>query len=62
MMPREEFNPAQMDAAAEVAATELRSLDPNSVKLIANWFAKHYLKAGHKRLGRVLVAASKMNL
>jgi len=47
------------DEAAAVAAEELKKLPPEQVKIIADWWAKYYLTAGHKRLGRLLVAISK---
>jgi len=49
----------QMDKAAKEAEQDLENLDAVTVKTMADWFAKWYLKAGHKRLGRVLVAISK---
>lgn len=46
---------AEMDAAAKVAEGELKKLDKKSVETVAAWVKKHYLKAGYKRLGRLLV-------
>ena len=46
----------EMDAAAEVAAKDLATLDPVAVKAISNWLRQHYLLAGYKRLGRVLLS------
>lgn len=46
-----------MDAAAFLARQELEQMvkeDPAMVKKMAAWWNKWYLKAGHKRLGRVL--------
>ena len=54
-----EFDPQEMDLAAQRAADELDRMNKEAVKTVADWFAKHYLQAGHKRLGRVLVAKSK---
>jgi hypothetical protein len=52
-----ENNMPEMDLAAEEAAKEL---DPTwSAMELAQWWAKHYLKAGHKRLGRLIVDLSK---
>jgi len=45
----------EMDAAAEAAAKELDKLDPVAVRAVADWWKAHYLKAGHKRLGRKLL-------
>ena len=55
----EKLTSEQMDEAAEEARLDLSNLTDNAVKAVSGWFAKHYLKAGHKRLGRVLVAISK---
>ena len=49
------FDPLAMDEAAEVAAAELEKLNPDSVAEVANWLKTHYLRAGYKRLGRVLL-------
>jgi hypothetical protein len=55
----EQLTPEQMDDAARQAQLELQNMNPESVKQIAGWFKNHYLKAGHKRLGRVLVGMAK---
>ena len=47
------------DEAALVAAEELKKLPAEQVKIVADWWAKYYMTAGHKRLGRLLVAVSK---
>jgi len=47
------------DEAAAVAAEELKKLPAEQVKVVADWWAKYYMTAGHKRLGRLLVALSK---
>jgi hypothetical protein len=49
----------RFDEAALVAAEELKKLPAEQVKVVADWWAKHYMSAGHKRLGRLLVAVSK---
>jgi len=46
----------EMDAAVEIAIAELKKMPKAVVMPIAEWFFKHFLKAGHKRLGRALVA------
>ena len=46
---------AQMEEAARQALEELQSLDQDAVVLVAQWWQKWYLKAGHKRLGRTLL-------
>jgi len=47
------------DDAAAIAAEELKKLPAEQVKIVADWWAKFYMTAGHKRLGRLLVAISK---
>ena len=47
------------DEAAALAAEELKKLPPDQVKVVADWWAKYYMTAGHKRLGRLLVALAK---
>ena len=54
-----EFNPEEMDRAAREAEDDLQNLTGEAVKSVSEWFAKWYLRAGHKRLGRVLVALAK---
>jgi hypothetical protein len=49
-----------MDTAADEADKELRSLPAQSVTEVANWWQKHYLKAGHKRLGQKLLGYIKV--
>ena len=45
-----------MDDAADKAAIELDKLPTEHVNTVATWWKEWYLKAGHKRLGRALVA------
>ncbi len=48
----------EMDAAAQRAAEDLARLreeHPEAVALIVDWWKRHYLGAGHKRLARVLI-------
>jgi hypothetical protein len=50
----------EMDEAAVLAATEFNKEFANwSARDVIAWWAKWYLKAGHKRLGRMMVAKSK---
>ena len=54
--------PAEMDLAAESAEKELTKLlgSPSSTaKDLIQWWKSHYLRAGHKRLGRILVEHSR---
>jgi hypothetical protein len=46
---------AEMDAAAKIAEVDLKKLDKKSVEVVGVWLKKHYLKAGYKRLGRLLI-------
>lgn len=58
-MPRDEVL-REMDQAAEEAKVELMAnVDHWSARAVALWWAKWYLKAGHKRLGRLLVELAK---
>lgn len=43
-----------MDGAAKEAAKELAKLDPKAMAVVKDWYKKWYLKAGHKRLGRLI--------
>jgi hypothetical protein len=49
------FDGSAMDKAAQTAAEELEQLPADAVQVVANWLQKHYLEAGYKRLGRILV-------
>lgn len=49
----------EMDKAAEEAEKELQGMPQTQVIPLARWFHAHYMKAGHKRLGRLLVQVSK---
>jgi len=59
-MPFDEAQAAQMDEAAQKALGELReNVDTWTARDLIKWWAGWYLKAGHKRLGRILVGISK---
>jgi hypothetical protein len=49
----------EMDEAARVADVALRAMPQSVAVPMARWFRDNYLKAGHKRLGRILVAYAK---
>jgi hypothetical protein len=50
----------EMDNAAGDARKELiEHLDEWNARAMAQWWTKWYLKAGHKRLGRLLVELAK---
>lgn len=56
-MPTQEEKDAvmkQMDEAGVLAARELETLPKEAVDRVAQWWRDWYLKAGHKRLGRIL--------
>lgn len=57
-----DFNPEEMDKACIEAEKDLENLQADTVKSMADWFTKWYLRAGHKRLGRLLVRISKGGL
>jgi hypothetical protein len=50
---------AKMDEAAEEAEKDLATLDEKAVEALAAWWLKWYMKAGHKRLGRLMVKFAK---
>ncbi|HKM77477.1 MAG TPA: hypothetical protein VJZ03_00240 [Candidatus Bathyarchaeia archaeon] len=50
---------AEMDAAAGEAEKDLNTIDQAAVQTIAAWWLKWYMKAGHKRLGRIMVKLAK---
>ncbi len=50
---------AEMDSAAEEAEKDLATLDQAAVEAVAAWWLKWYMKAGHKRLGRLMVKVAK---
>ncbi len=50
---------AKMDAAAEEAEKDLGTLDRAAIEVVAAWWLKWYMKAGHKRLGRIMVRVAK---
>ncbi|MFA6599814.1 MAG: hypothetical protein WC352_07495 [Candidatus Omnitrophota bacterium] len=55
-----EMKMKQMDEAAEAAKKELhKSFADWTARDIVAWWSRWYLKAGHKRLGRTLVALGK---
>ena len=59
MAENKPFNPAEMDKAANEAEQDLENLEDSVVKTMAAWWTKWYIKTGHKRLGRILVASVK---
>ena len=48
-----------LDNAATKAENELSKLDDEVVIPVANWLKKWFMKAGYKRLGRILLEAAK---
>ncbi|MCX6569835.1 MAG: hypothetical protein NT006_00160 [Candidatus Aminicenantes bacterium] len=60
-MPTDEGLMRQMDDAASQAQAEIeQNIDNLSARDIITWWSKWYMKTGHKRLGRILVAMGKM--
>jgi len=60
VMPADEGLMRQMDDAAAQAQTELeQNIDNLSARDMIRWWSKWYMKTGHKRLGRILVAMGK---
>lgn len=53
--------PAEMDAAAAEAENDLANLPDEAVNPMAAWWGRWFMKAGHKRLGRVLTAIDREN-
>jgi len=45
----------RMDNAAVDAQNDLEDVSDEALNIIANWWRKWVSKAGHKRLGRVLL-------
>lgn len=57
-MPKEALQ--EMDDAAKAAEKELlEHFDQWSARVLAEWWNKWYVKAGHKRLGRILLNLTK---
>ena len=53
------FDPDAMDSAATEAENDLNNLPDEVVLPVAQWWYKWYMKAGHKRLGRILVSIAR---
>lgn len=59
-MPFDDEAMRHMDEAAEQAQDELKAqIDNMSAQDLIKWWSKWYMKAGHKRLGRILVSMGK---
>jgi hypothetical protein len=59
-MPDKEEVMKQMDDAAKLAGEEFeKNYEKWSAKDVVGWWSGWYLQAGHKRLGRMLVARAK---
>lgn len=48
-----------MDNAAADAENALIDIDKEAINAVAEWWKNWYMKTGHKRLGRVLLAQLK---
>lgn len=44
-----------MDKAATLAEEELKDISVEHIIAISNWWKKNYIKAGHKRLAKVIL-------
>ncbi len=49
----------EMDKAAGEAEIELSHMPDEIIAPVCNWFFRYYMRAGHKRLGRILAANGK---
>lgn len=56
------FDQQAMDNAATDAENDLNSLSDEAVDSVADWWHRWFMKAGHKRLGRILVGIAKENI
>ncbi len=55
-MARELLTPEEMDANAKLAERELIVMGgEGTIAQLADWWRRWYLKAGHKRLARMLM-------
>lgn len=52
----EQLTPEQMDNAAGAAEEELVEQRISTLAEVADWWRRWYLLAGHKRLGRIIMA------
>jgi hypothetical protein len=48
-----------MDNAANEAEQELENIPNDMILPVAQWFNKWYLRAGYKRLGKIMVGIAK---
>lgn len=53
------LSPEEMDKAAAEAEAELKLMSQHVTVPMARWWQQNYMKTGHKRLGRILVAHAK---
>jgi len=44
-----------MDIAAAAAEQDLEDVDDDALAIVATWWRKWYISAGHKRLARILL-------
>ena len=45
----------EMDQAAEIAAKDLSKVDKKAIEAVGSWIKTHYMKAGYKRLCKLLI-------
>ena len=54
-------SPEDMDKALDEAAAVLARLPQDAVSLVANWWNQWYIRAGHRRLGRLLLTKRRVS-
>lgn len=50
-----QYDPEAMDLAANDAEADLKDVSVEALEAVAMWWKQWYMKAGHKRLGRILL-------
>jgi len=51
-----------MDNSVTDAENDLTNVDEDSLIMVANWWSKWYMYAGHKRLARILLQYARKEL
>jgi len=57
-MAANEYVLKDMDEAAELAEEKLKEINIDHIQSIAGWWRDNYMKAGHKRLAKILLTYS----
>jgi len=50
-----EWDSEKADQEANIAESELEDIDEEALHTVANWWSKHFMVCGHKRLARILL-------